>query len=159
MCLYWCTSHSVLTAYPLDTCMYSTAHHCCTVQRVSTVLKLHLILLPPSAHTPSSESLVRLSTALKNNPQTVLTYLDLSDNAIDDKCKRLRNLSFLQILIYDPPPPAMESRGGALESLPHGLHHLKLANCKISTRGKWFNYQQHAYMWRSDHSMLSMIWF
>ena len=43
--------------------------------------------LPLSPAHISSENLVRLSTALKNNPQTVLTHLDLSDNVIDDKCK------------------------------------------------------------------------
>ena len=31
---------------------------------------------------------------------------------------------------------AVEALGSAMESLPHGLHHLTLANCKISVKGK-----------------------
>ena len=103
----------------------------------------------PDTHATYSENLIRLSIALKNNSQTVITHLDLSDNVIDDKSKirKIQNRHPIFMSQSSPPPPplphtythatsAMESLGGALESLPHGLHHLKLANCKITTRGK-----------------------
>ncbi|CAI8056021.1 F-actin-uncapping protein LRRC16A [Geodia barretti] len=60
------------------------------------------------------DNVVRLSTALKNNPRTSLMHLDLSHNPLDDK--------------------AVESLGAALELLAHGLQELRLANCKITPR-------------------------
>jgi hypothetical protein len=60
------------------------------------------------------DNVMRLSVALKNNPRTSLTHLDLSHNPLDDK--------------------AVESLGAALELLAHGLQELRLANCKITAR-------------------------
>ena len=57
----------------------------------------------------------RLLGAVKNNPKSSLTHLDLSYNRLDDQC--------------------MESLCQVLSSLPHGLSTLELADCGITLKG------------------------
>ena len=63
----------------------------------------------PDTHATYSENLVRLSTALKNNSQTVITHLDLSDNVIDDKSKirKIQNRHPIFMSQSSPPPPPL----------------------------------------------------
>ena len=53
--------------------------------------------------------------AVRMNPKSSLTHLDLSDNRLDDQC--------------------MEALCQMLSGLPHGLSTLELSDCGITTRG------------------------
>ena len=60
----------------------------------------------------------RLLGAVKANPKSSLTHLDLSYNRLDDQC--------------------MESLCQALSHLPHGLTTLELTDCGITLKGEWW---------------------
>ena len=77
------------------------------------------------------ESVIKLSNAIKNNPRTSLTHLNLSENILDDKglISLFNDDASCFFLI------AVESLGSALETLPHGLQQLILANCKMTVKG------------------------
>ena len=60
----------------------------------------------------------RLLGAVRANPKSSLTHLDLSYNRLDDQC--------------------MESLCQALSHLPHGLTTLELSDCGITLKGEWW---------------------
>lgn len=78
--------------------------------------------------------------ALKNNPKSPLTHLDISENILDERgnaaCAILLRCAHKILQCFLPSLPAIESLGAALESLPHGLSELSLANCRILPRGQ-----------------------
>ncbi len=79
--------------------------------------------------------MVRLFVAIKSNPRSSLTHLNLGDNFLDDKGNADHVCSLLPLLTNEHlPSPAVEALGGAIETLTHGLQELTLSNCRLTPR-------------------------